>query len=114
MLAIHDQHDQFTHQMRNRLRTTGMGLGLVRLLLDAGLTEEARATLSSLQHGFQGIPTASDKPSQKPSKANRLKRHLKEVFVRGPQCELLTSSLCQAVQSIQAAYHLVHLMHGNE
>jgi hypothetical protein len=71
MLAIHDQHDQFTHQMRNRLRTTGMGLGLVRLLLDAGLTDEARATLSSLEHGFQGIAKAADKPSQKP--ANRLK-----------------------------------------
>ena len=68
MLAI---HDQFTHQMRNRLKTTGMGLGLVRLLLDAGLTDEARATLSSLEHGFQRTATASDKPSQKP--ANRLK-----------------------------------------
>jgi hypothetical protein len=73
MLAIRDQHDQFTPQMRNRLKTTGIGLGLVRLLLDAGLTEEARATLSSLQHGFQGVPTASDKPSQKPFQANRLK-----------------------------------------
>ena len=70
MLAI---HDQFTHQMRNRLKTTGMGLGLVRLLLDAGLTEEARATLSSLEHGFQGIARASDKPSQKPCQVNRLK-----------------------------------------
>ncbi len=70
MLAI---HDQFTHQMRNRLKTTGMGLGLVRLLLDAGLTEEARATLSSLEHGFQSTATASGKPSQKPFHANRLK-----------------------------------------
>ena len=42
MLAI---HDQFTHQMRNRLKTTGMGLGLVRLLQDAGALEEARTTL---------------------------------------------------------------------
>jgi hypothetical protein len=73
MLAIHHQHDQFTQQMRNRLKTTGMGLGLVRLLLDAGRTEEARTTLFSLQHGFQGIARASDKPSQKPFQANRLK-----------------------------------------
>lgn len=29
MLAIHNQHDQFTPQMRKRLKTTGMGLGLV-------------------------------------------------------------------------------------
>jgi hypothetical protein len=48
-------HDQFTHQMRNRLKTTGMGLGLVRLLQDAGLTEEARMTLSSLESGFRGV-----------------------------------------------------------
>ena len=52
MLAI---HDQFTHQMRNRLKTTGMGLGLVRLLQDAGLTEEARTTLYSLENGFYGV-----------------------------------------------------------
>jgi hypothetical protein len=70
MLAI---HDPFTLQMRNRLKTTGMGLGLVRLLQDAGLSEEARTTLSSLENGFQGVAEESDKPSQKPCKANRLK-----------------------------------------
>ena len=63
MLAI---HDQFTHQMRNRLKTTGMGLGLVRLLQDAGRFEEARTTLSSLENGFQGVAEESDKPSQEP------------------------------------------------
>jgi hypothetical protein len=56
MLAIHDQPDQFTQHMRKRLKTTSMGLGLVRLLLDAGRTKEARASLSSLQHGFRGKP----------------------------------------------------------
>lgn len=73
MLAIHDQHDQFTPQMRNRLKTTGMGLGLVRLLLDAGLTEEARTTLSTLEIDFQRVTETSDKPSQKHRKAKRLK-----------------------------------------
>jgi hypothetical protein len=52
MLAI---HDQFTQEMRDCLKTTCMGLGLVRLLLDAGLTEEARTTLYSLENGFQGV-----------------------------------------------------------
>ena len=47
------------------------GLGLVRLLQDAKRFEEARTTLSSLEHGFQGI--AQDKESQNPCKANRLK-----------------------------------------
>jgi hypothetical protein len=70
MLAI---HDQFTHQLRNRLKTTVMGLGLVRLLQDAGLTEEASTTLSSLEPGFQGVAGESDRPSQKPCKANRFK-----------------------------------------
>jgi hypothetical protein len=49
-------HDQFTHKVRNRLKTTVMGLGLVRLLQDAGRFAEARATLYSLENGFQGIP----------------------------------------------------------
>jgi hypothetical protein len=70
MLAI---HDQFTPQMRSRLKTTGMGLGLVRLLQDARRFEEARTTLYSLENGFQGVPETSDKPSQKPGKAQRLK-----------------------------------------
>ena len=52
MLAI---HDQFSHEVRDRLKTTVMGLGLVRLLQDAGRIAEARATLYSLEHGFQGV-----------------------------------------------------------
>jgi hypothetical protein len=66
-------HDQFSPQIRNRLKTTAMGLGLVRLLQDAGRTEEARSTLSSLETGFQGVAEESDKPSQKPRKTHRLK-----------------------------------------
>jgi hypothetical protein len=65
-------HDQFTRQMRDRLQTTCMGLGLVRLLQDAKRFDEARTTLYSLENGFQGVD--SDKPVQKPCKANRLKR----------------------------------------
>ena len=72
MLSIYDQHDQFTRQMRNRLKTTGMGLGLVRLLMDAGLTKDARATLSSLENGFQRVAEA-EKPSRKHCKAKGLK-----------------------------------------
>ena len=70
MLAI---HDQFTLQMHSRLKTTGMGLGLVRLLQDARRFEEARTTLYSLENGFQGVAEASDKSKQKPCKANRVK-----------------------------------------
>ena len=58
MIAI---HDQFTHQMRNRLKTTCMGLGLVRLLQNARRFEEARATLALLENGCHEV----EKPSQK-------------------------------------------------
>jgi hypothetical protein len=81
MLAKGRKHDQLTHQMRNRLKTTRMGLGLVRLLLDLGLTEEVRTTLSSLQSGIQGVGEASDKPCLK--HANRLKK----IVVHVPECE---------------------------
>ena len=66
-------HDQFTRQMRSRLKTTGMGLGLVRLLQDAGLNEEARATLFSLENGFHGVVDKSAKPIQAARKTKRLK-----------------------------------------
>ena len=69
MLAI---HDQFTPEMRNRIKITCMGLGLVRLLQDAGRTEEARSTLASLQSGLQGVVEESNKPSQNPRKTSRL------------------------------------------
>ena len=64
-------HDQFSQQLRNRLKTTGMGLVLVRLLQDARRFEEASTTLYALEFGFQEAP---DKPSQKPSKAKRITR----------------------------------------
>ena len=60
MLAI---HDPFTRQMRNRLKTAGIGLGLVRLLQDAGRIEEARRTLHALENGFQSSAEESDRPT---------------------------------------------------
>lgn len=68
MLAI---HDQFANQMSNRLQTTCMGLGLVRLLQDAKRFEEARTTLYSLENGFLDVPEKSHEPSQTPAKVNR-------------------------------------------
>jgi hypothetical protein len=65
MLAF---HNQFTRQMCDRLTTTCMGLGLVRLLQDAMRFEEARATLCLLE----GV--GSGKPKRKSSKAKRITR----------------------------------------
>jgi hypothetical protein len=59
MLAI---HDPLTRPRCDRLQTTGMGLGLVRLLQDAGRTDEARAILSLLEDGFRGAAEEWDEP----------------------------------------------------
>jgi hypothetical protein len=53
MRARHFRVDQTTRQLSDRLKTTGVGLGLLRLQLDAGMTDEARTTLSSLQNDLQ-------------------------------------------------------------
>jgi len=68
MLAI---HDQFSRQMRTRLKTIGIGFGLIRLLQDAGRIGEARTILSSLENGVPGVKVQSIKPSQKPCTARR-------------------------------------------
>lgn len=60
-MFAHDQHDPLTARLRNRLTTTGIGLGLVRLLLDAGLTEDARTTLASLQAGLPDVAAGPDR-----------------------------------------------------
>lgn len=57
---MHAIHDQFSRQIRNRLQTTAMGLGLVRLLQDAKRFEEAGSVLSSLENGFQGVERRSE------------------------------------------------------
>jgi hypothetical protein len=53
MLAFSSRIEQNTRQLQSHLKTTGMGLGLLRLQLDAGMTEDARTTLHSLQNDFQ-------------------------------------------------------------
>ncbi len=68
MRASHFRFDQITRQLRDRLNTTGVGLGLLRLQLDAEMTEEARTTLASLQNDFQFLlhgVKATEKPSVK-------------------------------------------------
>jgi hypothetical protein len=67
-------HDCFSRQIRNRLKTMSMGLGLVRLLQDAGRTEDARTTLVSLDPTFQLVAQDSNKPRRKPGKTSRSKR----------------------------------------
>jgi carbon storage regulator CsrA len=51
--AGNGKHDSFTRQLHDRLQTTGVALGLLRLHLETGQPEEARATLAALHEDFQ-------------------------------------------------------------
>lgn len=53
MSTITNTHRQFTPGLRRRLKTAGIGLGLTRLLLDAGRVAEARTTLTALQSALR-------------------------------------------------------------
>ena len=66
-------HDQLSSHMLDRLKTTSIGLGLVRLLQDARRFEEARSTLYALETGFQVVERAAIMASQIPCKATRLR-----------------------------------------
>lgn len=65
-------HEPFTQPMRNRLKTTAMGLGLVRLLQDARRFEESRTTLYSLEFGIQSDAVESNEPKPKMNQGNEL------------------------------------------
>ena len=47
------KNHKFNHLLRHRLKVAGIGLGLLRLQLEAGQTEEAKATLEKINEGFQ-------------------------------------------------------------
>lgn len=53
-------HDHLTNQMCNRLETTCIGLGLVRLLQDAKRFDEAREVLHALENDFRGDTEKSE------------------------------------------------------
>jgi two-component system, OmpR family, response regulator len=98
---------KFRRQLRNRLRDTGVGLGLLHLLLDAGASEEAKATLQRirddvcvLRYGVEGElmqPAAHPPvPARKPLKAllvedDRNERELLAGFLRVSGLEVDTA-----------------------
>ena len=76
-------HDQYTHQSGDRLETIVMGLGLVRLLQDARRFDEAKATLCSLEEGFQEVAEKSAKKRMSPGQlAFRRGRHQSATLLR--------------------------------
>lgn len=69
--AAEGKEDPFKRQLSAWLQTTGRGLGLLRLQLDAGLFEEARAVLACIQNDFQllrlGVQGETESLSPKPT-----------------------------------------------
>src|SRR4051812_26846641 len=64
-------HDPFARPMRKHLKTSVMGLGLVRLLQDAKRYDEARTTLETIEEGSR--KTVTVRSPDKRCKTNRLK-----------------------------------------
>jgi carbon storage regulator CsrA len=65
-------------QMRDRLQVTGVGLGTVQLLLDAGLTHAAKQTLARIRDDFQLLRYGldgelEDVPPQRPATPRKAK-----------------------------------------
>lgn len=68
MLMIYAKQKSVAQPKRKQLRTTGLGLGLVRLLLDAGRTKEARTVLAALQNCIHETPAqAAGERSRRPA-----------------------------------------------
>ena len=99
MLAI---HDQFTRQMRSRLKITGMGLGLVRLLQDARRFGEARTALSSLENGFLDVARGIGQAKAETLQSEPLDRRLKKFLVPGSDCEKLTQPVSSTRQCLRS------------
>ena len=89
------------------MKSAGVGLGLLRLQLDAGLPEEARTTLSSLQDDFQLLCRGIEGELEDTSAASlhnqpRLQKALLVEDNRN-ECELLASFLRQSGLEVDTA-----------
>jgi carbon storage regulator CsrA len=64
--AVQAKDDDLARRLGDRLKTAGMGLGLLRLQLEAGNTDEARATLAALHEDFQRLLDGVEKKAEVP------------------------------------------------
>jgi len=99
--------NKFWGALRERLKRAGVGLGLLRLQLDTGLPEEARATLASIQNDFQllchGVEGEMEIPSAGPSLSKlKLQRALLVEDNRNER-ELLAGYLRQSGLEVDTA-----------
>jgi len=98
---------ELLHQLHERLRTTGVGLALLSLELDAGLINDAKAALTQIRDDLRllrlGLEGELDiRPSQAPSSNARRKKAL-VVEDDCNQRELLASFLRQTGIEVDTA-----------
>jgi carbon storage regulator CsrA len=99
--------EAFGRQLCDRLKTTGMGLGLLRLQLEAGLTEEAQQTLAQIQEDFQILRYGAEgeiagPAVPPPAKPSRLRKALLVEDDRNER-ELLAGFLRQSGLNVDTA-----------
>jgi carbon storage regulator CsrA len=105
--AAEERGDNLARQVHDRLKATGVGLGLLRLQLDAGLTEEAKATLAALHQDFQLLlhGVEGELENQSAKLAAQAPRRQKALLVEDDniQRELLAGFLRQSGMDVDTA-----------
>ena len=71
--ACERPHARLVRQLCERLETTALGLGVLRLQLDMGMTEEVRAGLDLIQQDFQVLRYGVEGETAEPPAASRPK-----------------------------------------
>jgi carbon storage regulator CsrA len=96
----------FGRQLCDRMRATGMSLGLLRLLLDAGQTQEAAALLAQIQDDFQmlrrGVEGEMESSARHPVPARKHTRALLVEDDRGER-EMLAEFLRRSGLKVDTA-----------
>jgi carbon storage regulator CsrA len=96
---------EFTRTLPDWLRSTGTGLGLLRLQLDAGMLEDARTTLARLQDEFQLLRYGLEGDLERPAASSPAHKPAKALLVEDDcnQCELLAGFLRQSGVAVDTA-----------
>ena len=101
------QNHKFRSRLYEELKETGMALGVLRLELDAGLTDEARTTLAYVQDHLQvllfGVEGEMHEP--RPGSPGKRRKLLRTLLVEddGTQRELLAGFLRQSGLDVDTA-----------
>jgi hypothetical protein len=101
MLSVHGTSSRPTTKRRDRFTTTSMGLGLVRLQMDVGLTEEARKTLASLQVFVQRQARRQTRHRPQPSHQHKAPWAALKRDAFDPDCRLEAELLGRGLPEVE-------------